>query len=193
MAESIAPSAQAQAHVCAFVDSAQDVPALMASCVQAGVSQGEQVVVIAGPSRLGEVRGAVQGAGQHEAAGQLRLVTWTRMYSHARAGFDPAAALDSLQALAAEACGHPQCRGLRMIEHMEWVISAAGGSPRDIGTYERGVDRLVNGGDEFMSVCMYPVPGLSGELLLDLLAAHPMTMVDGRLVASPYYVGEGAA
>jgi hypothetical protein len=193
MARSIVPSAQAQVHVCAFVDSGEDLPALMASCVQAGVSQGEQVVVIAGPGRLGEVRGAVEDAGQHEAAGQLRLVTWTRMYSHARAGFDPAAALVSLQALAAEACDHRLCRGLRMIEHMEWVISAAGGSRRDIGTYERGVDRLVNGGEEVMSMCMYPVRGLSGELLLDLLASHPMTMIDGKLVASPYYIEEGAA
>jgi len=184
----IAPAVQPRAHVCMLVDSMEDSPGLVASCAQDGFSHGEQVVVIAGHGMLGEVRGAVQAAKRHEAAGELRLVTWTRMYSHDRAGFDPAAALHSLQALAADACGHGHCHGLRMIGHMEWVVNAAGGSTHKIGSYERGLDRIVHdGGDDIASVCVYPMRGLSGELLMDLLAAHPMTLVHGRLVESPFY------
>jgi NAD(P)-dependent dehydrogenase (short-subunit alcohol dehydrogenase family) len=190
MVHPLSPPTHAQAHVCAFVESVEDLPVLMASCVEDAVSQGAQVVVIAGPGRLGELRSAMEAAGEHEAAGSLRLVTWTRMYSHSRAGFDPTAALHSLQALAAEACAHPTCHGLSMFGHMEWVVSAAGGSAQKIGSYERGVDRFVSNAAEVIAICMYPLRGLSGELLLDLLAAHPMTLVRGQMVESPFH-GEG--
>jgi hypothetical protein len=178
------------AHVCALLEETAVFQEIVASCAQEGFSEGKQVLVVAGSGSLGCVRGMLDGADEREASGELRLVTWTRMYSHARVGFDACAALESLQAFAAEACGHRHCRGLRVISHMEWVVSAAGGNPRSIGSYERGIDRMVSDGADLISMCMYPVRGLSGELLMELLSVHPKTLVRGKLVESPFFASE---
>jgi hypothetical protein len=124
------------------------------------------------------------GTAEREAQQQLSLLPWTKVYRK-EVGFDPGEALDTVEAIFASGARDTRYGGVRLVAEMDWVVSAAGGS-RDVAVYERGLDRLVKDYAQ-SALCVYDLHRLSGELLLEILSTHPLTLVRGQLLESPFY------
>jgi hypothetical protein len=52
--------------------------------------------------------------------------------------------------------------------------------------YEASVNEVLNRG-RTPTVCVYDVRKLSGSLLMDLMRAHPLTVMNGVLHENPFY------
>ena len=179
-----------RAHVCALNESDEDVAGWIPLFIRAAREQREQVVTVAGAAWLKQLRKQLDRLDlqsiESTQAEQLLLVAWTQIYSHSKARFDLRTALRSIEQFYSSAIAERGWAGLRLLEQMDWVVSASGGS-REVADYERGVDRLV-GTYAQPAVCVYNLSRLSGLLLIELLSSHGFVMLRGELVESPFYM-----
>jgi hypothetical protein len=106
------------------------------------------------------------------------------VYPRPEAGLETDVALSSVEGLLATAVGGGTAEA-RIVEQMDWVVSASGGG-RAVADYERGVDLLVKAYAQ-PAICVYDLSRLSGQLLIEILSTHRLAMIDGTLVASPFY------
>jgi hypothetical protein len=53
-------------------------------------------------------------------------------------------------------------------------------------SYEASVNELLNRG-KTPTVCVYDLRKLKGSMMMDLLRAHPLTVVNGVLYENPFY------
>lgn len=175
-------------HICALLDGDDDEDALLTPLIRDCLAEQLKVVTIGGVASLATLRrnldGLDVGTAELEARGQLKLLPWTNLYAK-EAGFDPTKALDTVETIFSGDAQDARYGGVRLVGEMDWVVSAAGGS-RDVVAYERGFDRLVM---EYAqsALCVYDLQRLSGPLLLAILTAHPLALVRGELVESPFY------
>jgi hypothetical protein len=181
-----------ESHVCALIEDGDEPATLFAPFLRHGLELGERVVAIAGPGSLDKHRRELQAlrtdTRQCEAAGRLQLLPWTQLQGAHQKGFDPCDSLQALSGILGGAAGNDQ-PATRVLAEMDWVVSLTGGSDA-VMQYEQGLDRLVHDNGE-VAVCVYDVSRLSGQLLIQLLSAHPLTWTRGQLVASPFYPSGG--
>ena len=74
---------------------------------------------------------------------------------------------------------------MRLVGQMGWVTSSPPGIEQLVA-YEASVNEVLNRG-RTPTVCVYNVKKLSGALLMDLLRAHPLTVMNGVLHENPFY------
>ncbi|MDB5857341.1 MAG: hypothetical protein JWQ76_1030 [Ramlibacter sp.] len=178
-----------RSHVCALIEGEEESAALIPLFIRDGSDRGEQVIAVAGGAWLDGLRRLLEagdlGPAASEAAGQLRLVPWNQIYpaSLARAGVGRA--LASVEQIVAGAAEDSRYAGVRILEQMDWMVSASGGS-QEVADYERGVDRMVKAYAQ-PAVCVYDLSRLSGQLLIEILSTHRLAMTRGTLVESPFY------
>jgi hypothetical protein len=68
---------------------------------------------------------------------------------------------------------------------MGWVFSSPPGIEQLV-EYEASVNEVLNRG-RTPTVCVYDVRRLSGSMIMDLLRAHPLTVMNGVLHENPFY------
>jgi hypothetical protein len=68
---------------------------------------------------------------------------------------------------------------------MGWVFSSPPGI-EDLVAYEASVNEVLNRG-KTPTVCVYDVRKLTGSMVVDLLRAHPLTVMNGVLHENPFY------
>jgi hypothetical protein len=74
---------------------------------------------------------------------------------------------------------------MRLVGQMGWVLAKPPGIEQLVA-YEASVNEVLNRG-KTPTVCVYDVRKLSGALLMDLLRAHPLTVMNGVLHENPFY------
>ena len=74
---------------------------------------------------------------------------------------------------------------MRLVGQMGWVFAAPPGI-EDLVAYEASVNEVLNRG-KTPTVCVYDVRRLSGSMMMDLLRAHPLTVMNGVLHENPFY------
>lgn len=74
---------------------------------------------------------------------------------------------------------------MRLVGQMEWIFAKPPGIEQLV-EYEASVNEVLNRG-KTPTVCVYDVRKLSGALLMDLLRAHPLTVMNGVLHENPFY------
>jgi hypothetical protein len=75
---------------------------------------------------------------------------------------------------------------VRLLGHMEWAIEGWPGGER-LAEYESLVNNLLNHLKQ-PAICAYDISRFSGLVIMDVLRAHPYTIIDGVLRENPYYV-----
>jgi hypothetical protein len=175
-------------HVCAFIEDGEEPATLFAPFLRDGLEQGERVVAIAGPSALHKHRRELQAlntdTAQCEAAGQLQLLPWTEVQAATPTGFDPFGTLSTVSSIMAAGTGATPPAS-RLLAEMDWVVSITGGGDA-VARYEEGLDRLARERGHVV-LCVFDLSRLSGQLLMQLLASHPLAWTRGQLVPSPFY------
>ncbi|WP_404378404.1 MEDS domain-containing protein [Caenispirillum salinarum] len=99
--------------------------------------------------------------------------------------FDPAAMLSTLRH------GYAEMRGrvtgtVFFTGEMDWSLDPALPGVDKLVAYERQVNAVV-ADSPFSAICQYDARLFDGELLFQILKAHPLMLVRNQIVPNPYY------
>jgi hypothetical protein len=168
-------------HACAFVASPAEEQAVIDPFFVEGMRRGEKAHYIVDPDRRDEHERRL--AASAPAPDLLQVDTWNE--AHLKGGsFDQDRMMASLDEMirAHAARGQPP---MRLVGQMGWVFSSPPGIEQLVA-YEANVNEVLNRG-RTPTVCVYDVNRLSGSMLMDLLRAHPLTVMNGVLHENPFY------
>lgn len=168
-------------HACAFVTGATEERSVIDPFLVEGMRRGEKAVYIVDPEHQNEHEARL-GAGA-PSADMLEVMTWNQ--AHLQGGsFDQERMMSSLEALIRDhaATGRPP---MRLVGQMGWVFASPPGIEQLVA-YEASVNEVLNRG-KTPTVCVYDVRRLSGSMMMDLLRAHPLTVMNGVLHENPFY------
>lgn len=174
-------------HVCAFFDSRDDEYAVLAPFYREGIDWGEKAVHIVDPALRQDHRRRLRDAGidveRCESCGQLEVLSWEDVYMEGGT-FDPEQMLATIDhAIAAGLkAGFPR---VRAVGNMAWACADQPGSEKLIA-YENRVNEVLARTRQ-PAVCVYDMAKLSGALLMDILRAHPLTLVNGVVHDNPFF------
>jgi hypothetical protein len=168
-------------HACAFVNGPDVERAVIDPFFFEGLRRGEKAVYIVDPHDRDRHEARLRAGSPSTEL--VDVTTWND--THLKGGsFDPDRMMASLEEMIRDhaATGKPP---MRLVGQMGWVFS----SPPDIEQlvgYEASVNEVLNRA-KTPTVCVYDVRKLSGSLLMDLLRAHPLTVMNGVLHENPFY------
>lgn len=168
-------------HACAFVSGPEEERAVIEPFLVEGMRRGEKAFYIVDPQHRDEHEGPLQA--QCPCAELLEVTTWNE--AHLKGGsFDEGRMMAALDTLMREhaATGRPP---MRIVGQMGWVFSSPPGIEQLVA-YEASVNEVLNRG-KTPTVCVYDVRKLTGSLAIDLLRAHPLTVMNGVLHENPFY------
>jgi hypothetical protein len=168
-------------HACAFVGSAEEERAVIDPFFFEGLRKREKAVYIVDPKTREEHESRLRA---HSPSSELvDVTTWND--AHLKGGcFDSDRMMASLEELIRDhaATGQPP---MRLVGQMGWVFSSPPGIEQLVA-YEASVNEVLNRG-RTPTVCVYDVRKLSGSMMMDLLRAHPLTVMNGVLHENPFY------
>ncbi len=168
-------------HACAFVKDADEERAVIDPFFVEGMRRGEKAVYIVDPEHRHDHERRLGGAAP--SAELLHVTTWNE--AHLKGGsFDQDRMMASLDALIRDhaATGRPP---MRLVGQMGWVFSSPPGIEQLVA-YEASVNEVLNRG-KTPTVCVYDIRRLSASMMMDLLRAHPLTVMNGVLHENPFY------
>jgi hypothetical protein len=179
------PLAQSQMrehfHACAFVRGPAEERAIIEPFFIEGMKRGEKAVYIVDPEQ--RERHEEQLREFAPKADLLDVTSWDE--AHLKGGsFDGARMMAMLEdTIAAHAAtGRPP---MRLVGQMGWVFSEPPGIEQLVA-YEVIVNDVLSRG-KTPTVCVYDVTRLRGSMMMDLLRAHPLTVMNGVLHENPFY------
>jgi hypothetical protein len=168
-------------HACAFVNGPEEERAVIDPFFVEGMRCGEKAVYIVDPKQRDAHHARL--AASAPSADLLDVTTWNE--AHLKGGsFDQDRMMSSLDDMLREHAegGHPP---MRLVGQMGWVFSNPPGIDQLVA-YEASVNELLNRG-KTPTVCVFDVRRLSGSMMMDLLRAHPVTVMNGVLHENPFY------
>ena len=168
-------------HACAFVHGTDEEQAVIDPFFFEGIKRGEKAVYIVDPERRDEHEARLRAGS--EAAELVDVTTWND--AHLKGGsFDQDRMMASLEEMIRDhaATGQPP---MRLVGQMGWIGSKPPGIEQLV-EYEATVNEVLNRG-RTPTVCVYDIRKLSGSLMMDLLRAHPLTVMNGVLHENPFY------
>jgi len=143
--------------------------------------RGEKAVYIVDPKHREDHEARLQAAAP--GTDLLEVTTWNE--AHLKGGsFDQDRMMAALDEMLRDhaATGRPT---MRLVGQMGWVFSSPPGVEHLVA-YEASVNEVLNR-NKTPTVCVYDVRRMSGSLLVDLLRAHPLTVMNGVLHENPFY------
>jgi hypothetical protein len=168
-------------HACAFVTGPAEERAVIDPFFVEGMKRGEKAVYIVDPDHRDDHEERLGASAASKDL--LEVTTWHE--AHLKGGkFDPERMMAALDEMIREhaATGKPP---MRVVGQMGWVFSKPPGI-EELVAYESTVNEVLNRG-KTPTVCVYDVSKLSGSMVVDLLRAHPLTVMNGVLHENPFY------
>lgn len=173
-------------HTCGFFRSREEEYRVLAPFLAEGIAWGEKNIYIVDPELVEDHSACLCSAGVDASANPSQLATLTWDDTYLRDGkFDQdwmlGAVQDTIQASQDE--GFPRTR---IVGQMGWALTGSPGVD-DLMEYEVRVNDVL-ARTRHPAICVYDVNKLSASMMMDLLRAHPMTIIGGVLYENPFYV-----
>ncbi len=168
-------------HACAFVAGPAEERGVIDPFLITGMSRGQKAVYIVDPKDRDQHAARLENAAPDPEL--LEVTTWSD--AHLKGGvFDQDRMMADLETMIREhaATGRPP---IRLVGQMGWVFTSPPGIEQLVA-YEASVNEVLNRG-KTPTVCVYDVRRLSGSMMMDLLRAHPLTVMNGVLHENPFY------
>ena len=168
-------------HACAFVSGPADERAVIDPFFVEGMRRGQKAVYIVDPEHRQDHEARLEAAAPE--TDLLEVTTWNE--AHLKGGsFNQERMMASLDEMLRDhaATGRPS---MRLVGQMGWVFASPPGV-ENLVAYEARVNEILSR-NKTPTVCVYDVGRLSGALLVDLLRAHPLTIMNGVLHENPFY------
>lgn len=181
----------ARAHICAFFRDTNDEDRALLPFMKDGLAAGEKVIHTIDPAKRADKINRLGAAGIDFAAahqqGRFDLHAWTETHLSG-GGFDAERTLTFFGQAEATAArqGFPRTR---FVTHMEWALEN-GVILTDLLAYEAKANEIWLAGTGPINpvICAYDLTRFSGEVVVDVMRTHPMTIIDGILYENPYFV-----
>lgn len=174
-------------HVCSFFGSRDDEHRVLAPFYREALGGGEKLLhVIDSALRADHVRRMEAEDVPAQAAlavGQFQIFGWEDTYLR-NGVFDQDQMLMAVQQVidGARVEGYPRTR---IMGNMDWAVQGARGSDRLI-EYEIRVNEVL-ARERQPAVCVYDLKLLSGSMMLDIMRAHPLTLVNGVVHRNQFF------
>jgi hypothetical protein len=168
-------------HACAFVNSSDEERSVIEPFFVEGMKTGERAVYIVDPGKREEHAERLRHVAPRPDL--FEVTTWNE--AHLKGGsFDKDRMSEALDVMIRENAdaGRPP---MRLVGQMGWVFSNPSGIEQLV-EYEASVNEVLNRG-RTPTVCVYDARHLSGSMMMDLLRAHPLTVMNGMLHENPFY------
>lgn len=168
-------------HACAFVKGPLEERSVIDPFLIEGMKRGQKAVYIVDPDQRDAHEARLRSAATSPDV--LEVTTWND--AHVKGGaFDQDRMMADLDKMIREhaATGQPP---MRVVGQMGWIFSSPPGI-EDLVAYEASVNGVLNRG-KTPTVCVYDINRLSGSMMMDLLRAHPLTVMNGVLHENPFY------
>jgi hypothetical protein len=168
-------------HACAFMSGPAEERAVIDPFFVEGMQRGQKAVYIVDPEHREDHEARLRAAAPGKDL--LEVTTWNE--AHLKGGsFDEERMMSALDDMLRDhaATGRPT---MRLVGQMGWVFGSPPGVEHLVA-YEANVNEVLNR-HKTPTVCVYDVRRLSGSLLVDLLRAHPLTVMNGVLHENPFY------
>jgi hypothetical protein len=168
-------------HACAFVMSPAEERSVIDPFLLEGMRHGQKGVYIVDPDERRSHEARLSKSAP--SADLLEVTTWHE--AHLKGGsFDQDRMIESLDEMIREnaATGRPP---MRLVGQMGWIFYMPPGIEQLVA-YEASVNDVLSRG-KTPTVCVYDARRLNGSIMMDLLRAHPLTVVNGVLHENPFY------
>jgi hypothetical protein len=174
-------------HVCAFFGSREDEYRVLAPFYRETLDWGEKLLHVVDTrlvadheARLEQQGIDVCGCGK---TGQFQVYTWADTYLR-NGVFDQEQMLAVVQGVieTARQEGYPRTR---IMGNMNWALDGPPGSEKLI-EYEVRVNEVL-AREKQPAVCVYDLSRLTGSLMMDILRAHPLTLVNGVVHRTAFF------
>jgi hypothetical protein len=168
-------------HACAFVMGPAEERSVIDPFFVEGMRRGEKAVYIVDPEHRADHEARL--AMSAPSPDLLAVTTWND--AHLKGGsFNKHRMIAGLEVLLREHAetGRPP---MRLVGQMGWVFASPPGIEQLVD-YEASVNEVLNRG-KTPTVCVYDVRRLNGSMMMDLLRAHPLTVMNGVLHENPFY------
>ena len=178
---SLAQPSREHFHACAFVNGPAEEMSVIEPFLVEGMQRREKAVYIVDPRQRDAHHDRLACAAPSKDL--LEVTTWNE--AHLKGGtFDQDRMMASLEDLIRDhaAGGHPP---MRLVGQMGWIFSNPPGIEQLVA-YEASVNEVLNRG-KTPTICVFDVRKLSGAMMMDLLRAHPLTVMNGVLHENPFY------
>jgi hypothetical protein len=175
-------------HVCGFFDSREEQFEVLLPFFDEAITKREKLVNIVNPllrddhlRRLGAAGIDVAGC---TGCGQLEVLDWDTVYLEG-GYFDQQRMLTAVDDVFAtgRAAGYT---AMRLTGEMGWALQGRPGSEQLV-EYEVRVNAVLTRNEQ-PGVCIYDTAELSGSMMMDILRAHPLTLVGGVIHENPFYI-----
>jgi hypothetical protein len=168
-------------HACAFVAGPAEEQVVIDPFFVEGMRRGEKAVYIVDPRHRDDHQRRLGASAP--SPDLLEVTTWND--AHLKGGcFDQERMMAALDQMIREHAisGRPP---MRLVGQMGWIFSSPPGIEQLVA-YEASVNDVLSRG-KTPTVCVYDVSRLSGSMVMDLLRAHPLTVMNGVLHENPFY------
>jgi hypothetical protein len=168
-------------HACAFVMGPDEEREVIDPFLVEGMARGHKAVYIVDPKERARHEARLRASAP--SADVLEVTTWDE--AHLKGGsFDQDRMMKGLDEMMREhaAGGRPP---MRVVGQMGWIASNPPGIDQLV-EYEATVNEVLNRG-KTPTVCVYDARRLTGGMMMDLLRAHPLTVMNGKLHENPFY------
>jgi hypothetical protein len=168
-------------HACAFVLGPEEERDVVDPLVVGGVGRGRKTVFICDPRKRDENDARLRPS--VASTDLLEVTTWNEM--HLKGGsFDQNRMMKGLDDTIREhaASGRPP---MCLIGQMDWIFTTPRGIEQLV-EYESAVNEVLAKG-KTPTVCIYDARRLGGGMVMDLLRAHPLAIMGGKLHQNPFY------
>jgi hypothetical protein len=175
-------------HICGFFDSRDEQYDVLMPFYTEALGQDEKVVNIVDPRKRADHFRRLSEAGVEvdrcESCGQLEVMDWDKAYL-VDGCFDQERMLVTVDQVfsAGRDAGYPR---MRLTGEMGWALTDCPGSEQLI-EYEARVNNVLMKTQQ-PAVCIYDTAQLSGSMMMDILRAHPLTLVGGEVRENPFYM-----
>jgi hypothetical protein len=170
-------------HICAFFASRDEEYETLIPYLKDGFDDGDAVVNVLDEARLEDHLARLQRAGMRVDDGRLAVGSSEETYL-AGGHFDMARMVDFVRSHLVDAAEKGRC--VRTAGWMDWISRDAPGTDQVI-EYEARMNLLVPTFD-CTFVCVYNLPQLRGELVVDILATHPYVVLNREIRRNPFYI-----
>jgi hypothetical protein len=175
-------------HVCAFFHNPEEEYRVLLPFIKEGLARGEKAFHILDPTLQDEHRRQLEAAGidvsATEQRGQLQVCHWHEMYL--RDGrFDR----DRMLACLREVFENGPNQGFpltRVTGHAEWAGEGWPGVD-DFLEYECRLNYILTPFKDAV-ICLFDLSKCRGNLVIDVMRTHPMTIIGGILQENPFFV-----
>ena len=175
-------------HLCCLYQTEKEHRAVLTPFLRLGLERGEKVIYIVDVSSSEKILEYLRSEGIDVKgslrSGQLQILSRNETYT--REGcFDPDGMIELLKTETQKALNEGYT-ALRVTGEMSWALRGLPGSERLI-EYEAKLNRFFPG-SRCLAICQYDRRKFAPDILLDVLATHPLAIVGTELYDNFYYI-----